>query len=159
VEVTPGGYRVCTVSYPEATGCAQTGGCCTTNDCPQGKTCFPEPLAPSCSGVIGIDSNVCAGDQCTDDSCGSSGICAPRGTFGRKVRMCVPASCRRDTDCTLFNSGICAPVTGGCCGNPFGLYCVYPFGCRNNGDCATGNCTIDQQGYSNCSSNPLICPL
>ena len=161
VEVTPGGYRVCAVKYPEANGCSPAGGCCQSSDCPGGATCFPSPIAPSCSGVVIIDGNVCASDQCSSDSaCGSAAICAPAGTFMRKVRMCVQAACRRDTDCTMAPGGICAPVSGGCCDIPYGLYCVYPNkGCRSNADCPTGNCALDPQGFSVCSTTPLICPL
>jgi hypothetical protein len=162
VEVTPGGYRVCAVKVPEVNGCTVgVSGCCSSSECQGGRKCYASPLAPNCSGAVIIDNNVCASDTCTSDSaCGANGICAPAGTFMRKVAMCVPAACRHDTDCTGAPGGICAPVSGGCCDIPYGLYCVYPNkGCRSNADCQTGNCALDPQGFSVCSSSPLICPL
>jgi hypothetical protein len=162
VEVTAGGYRVCAVKFPEASTCAGPGECCKTSDCQSGQICYPEPLAPACGGPVVIDGNVCSGDLCTSDAaCGANEICAPAGTFERKVRMCVPAGCRLDTDCKASPGGICAPVSGGCCNAPFGLYCVYPgVGCRSNADCASGNCQIDANaGYTICSNGPIICPV
>lgn len=159
VEVTPGGYRVCAVKFPEATSCAMPGQCCQTSDCQNGAICYPEPLAPVC-GPVSVSGNVCSSGTCTSDStCGANSICAPAGTFDRKVRMCVPAGCLRDVDCKDAPGGICAPVSGGCCDLPIGLYCVYPgSGCRDNSDCSAGNCAVDPKGFSFCSASPLLCP-
>jgi hypothetical protein len=162
VEVTPGGYRVCTTPYPEATSCTGSpgsGGCCKSSDCSNGAKCYPTPLAPQCGGIIAIGSNVCSADICTSDtSCGTGQICVPAGTLDRKVRMCVPAGCHHDTECTAAPGGICAPISGGCCSGAVGLSCVYPGGCRQNKDCASGNCQIGPKGAA-CSADPPVCPL
>lgn len=160
VEVTPGGYRVCTVPYPPVTSCSGVPQqCCSSADCNSGSICYAAPLAPNCGGIIAFGSNVCSSDVCTSDSaCGSGSICVPAGTMDRKVRMCVPADCHRDTDCIKAPGGICAPVTTGCCNGTTGLYCVYPGGCRSNKDCASGNCELDQTGAAACASGPAICP-
>jgi hypothetical protein len=161
VEITPGGYRVCTTHFPEATSCSGAQECCQSSDCKAGATCYPTPLAPTCGGIVMIDSNVCASDMCASDAdCGATEICVPAGTLDRKVRMCVPHGCHRDTDCNAATGGVCAPVSGGCCSGGIGLYCVYPgVGCRKNADCASGNCTIDSKGASQCSTSRLVCPL
>ena len=162
VEITPGGFRVCRVDFPEATMCVEPtlDECCTTADCPMG-TCMAQPLVPYCGGPQPLEYNVCAVDQCSSDAeCGDSNICAPAGTLGRKVAACAFSGCKLDTDCGAEAGGICAPVTDPCCSNPTGLFCVYPSdGCRSSSECADGSyCSVDADGRALCVPGFPACP-
>ena len=132
--------------------------CCTTADCTKGK-CFGTPVIPFCGGAQPVDHNGCAEDQCAADSdCGADAFCAAIPMLGRKVRACIPASCRHDSDCTAAAGGICAPVNNPCCGEAAGLFCVYPSdGCRTDADCVTGYCQpgVDR---AKCEGGGPICP-
>ena len=161
VELTPGGYRVCQIDYPEASSCLDPSidECCTTADCAFGS-CYATPIVPFCGGAEQQPFNVCVADQCADDAaCGAGSICAPAGTLARKVRACAPASCKVNADCTAEPSGVCAPVVDPCCGYPAGLHCVYPGGCRSNTDCPGGYCELGQDGATRCMTGAPICPL
>lgn len=160
VEVTPGGYRVCQVTYPEATSCDDPADtCCDTSECASGA-CFETPIVPFCGGVQPQVMNVCVADQCdSDDVCGPNTICTPAGTLDRKVRACATAMCKVDSDCGAEAGGVCAPVTDPCCGFAAGLYCVYPSdGCRSNQDCPGGYCELTAEGRTRCATGGPLCP-
>jgi hypothetical protein len=108
--------------------------------------------------------NVCAADQCQSDAdCQITGqapgyICAPAGTLNLQARACVYAGCRTDADCTASPGGMCAPVPDSCCQTVYGLYCVYPGGCRFNSDCQTGQYCSNNGTSTSCVSGAPICP-
>ncbi len=69
-------------------------------------------------------------------------------------------ACTADDDCTAKPGGICAPVKNPCCPSWDGLFCVYPDGCRTDGDCAEGShCEVNwTEGTGECVSGPVACP-
>lgn len=162
VEISPGGFRVCKATFEEAMNCVSMDfdQCCQTSDCDPGFTCFPWPATPYCGGAAPIEHNECMKDQCTSDAECGGGICAPTGTMANKVRVCVQASCKLDTDCTAENGGICPVVYGSCCQEPVGLFCVYPGnGCRKNSDCGPNEiCLVKPDGTARCEVGEPLCP-
>jgi len=149
VEVTPGGFRVCTTTPVESNGCVQP--------CPAGEKCFSE--FGYCGGIVGPM------DQCYADACQNMGdckagdICVAAGVLGRPVNMCMALGCKHDTDCTAAPGGSCAPVDSACCGIIESLYCVYPGeGCRHETDCAGGYCANDGT-KSFCMPGMAPCPI
>jgi hypothetical protein len=170
VELTPGGYKVCTHFPPEATMC--TGGtgpmvdqCCTSADCKNGGKCYSTTNLPFCGGPAVQVYNMCVTDQCTDDaSCTGSGanrICVPAGSVGSPARSCFTAYCHTDAECTAQPGGACVVVRASCCNLPAGLGCVYPGGCTKDEDCGQGNsCHLDAAtGTGKCAAGPAICPV
>lgn len=162
VAVTPGGFRVCLIPPTPAAACgSQLDQCCPDQPCAGGEACLPSPLVPLCVGIAMEPHNQCATDQCSDDKdCGAAQICAPAGTLGRRIRACLPAGCKTDSDCTAGVGGVCAPVQEPCCNNVAGLYCRYPgTGCRKNGDCpSTQYCDVSS-GAAVCTTGSPLCPL
>ena len=160
VEMTPGGWRVCSVPPDPATTCSQPGfdECCDTSECAMG-TCLTAPVVPYCGGPQPLDNNVCAVDQCQSDAeCGAGAFCSSGPMLGRKVRACIPAACRLDSDCAAEAGGACVPVVEPCCGASAGLFCVYPSdGCRSDADCPGGYC---QPGLdrATCQEGGPACP-
>jgi len=118
------------------------------------------PVQPFCGGVFMGSANVCAADQCQSDAdCGSpSEICAPAGTMNLQARACVYAGCRTNADCSASPGGVCAPVPDACCQTVYGLYCVYPAGCRDNSDCPSGHYCAPDGNSTSCQSGGPICP-
>lgn len=110
--------------------------------------------------------NRCVADECAADAdCSGGGtqhICAPAGMSGNPTRVCLTAYCKTNADCTSKAGGYCAPVSDPCCGVTVGLACIYPDGCRNNGDCASDgsqHCEIDgAAGEGVCKDGPAACP-
>jgi hypothetical protein len=167
VALTPGGYKVCTRTPPEATACTPSvlDQCCTSADCTGGGKCYAVLNLPSCGGGPPLQPhNECATDQCTDDaSCTGSGgvpmICLPAGVYGNPARSCFTAYCHTGADCTAQGAGACLPVTQPCCSAPAGLGCVYTGGCANGNVCGSGyTCELDPAtGTGRCG--PIsICP-
>ena len=159
VELSPGGYRVCSQPVAEATSCPGRGPdeCCKTTDCKTGA-CYEWPLSPYCGGAFPVPRNVCAEEGCTTlADCGGGAVCVPKGALGYKVRACLPATCLRDSDCTASPGGTCAPVRKPCCAGTYGLYCVYPGGCRTSADCPGGYCDLVGDTPT-CRTGPPLCP-
>jgi hypothetical protein len=166
-EVTPGGFKVCLSSPPEATACGANqpqDQCCTSADCSKGK-CYLSTSFPYCGGPAMAEYNLCAADQCASaaDCKGDlPAICTPAGAFGWPVRECVVALCETNADCNAKQNGYCAPVNTTCCNVPAGLACVYPGGCRADADCASDgskHCELDQSSKSGvCKDGPALCP-
>jgi hypothetical protein len=169
VELTPGGYKVCTHFPPEATACtpSQLDQCCTSADCKGGGKCYAVTDLPSCAGIASPPHNECVTDQCTDDAACTGGgadvpmICIPAGAAGYPARSCFPAYCHTSASCTAHPGGACVPVHEACCGHLAGLGCVYPGGCVENADCGQGNsCQLDSTtGTGTCVAGPPICPV
>jgi hypothetical protein len=167
VEVTPGGFRTCAQTPPEATQCHSPPAmdqCCSSAECAKGK-CFEAPLG--CGGPQPIPSNACLEDACASDAaCAIDsppphvGVCVHAGVFGVPVDTCMTFGCRLDSDCQAEPGGLCEPITDPCCGRPLGLYCVYPQGgCRSNADCASGHCQVAPDGSrATCVPGPTACP-
>lgn len=161
VEITPGGFRVCKVSFAPAETCGQPDfdECCSSADYSSGETCLAAPLTPYCGGPAPLEYNACGKDECAADLECPAGLCAPTGTLGNKVRACYSASCLLDSDCTALAGGICAPVVEPCCNQPVGLFCVYPGGCRTTSDCGQGEyCEIQPDGSTECVVGDIACP-
>lgn len=159
VELSPGGYRVCAQPVTEATSCPGRGpdACCKTADCTTGA-CYEWPLSPYCGGAFPVPHNVCAEEGCaTLADCGAGAVCVPKGALGYKVRACLPARCLRDSDCTAAAGGTCAPIRKPCCSGTYGLYCVYPGGCRSSADCAGGYCDVTGD-TTKCQTGVPPCP-
>ena len=163
LEITPGGWRSCTFTPPEATTCSEPplDECCNSAECAYGK-CLPAPVVPSCGGAQPLVYNVCATDQCQDDSpcssAGYDGVCLPAPMLGRDVRACMPVDCRVNADCTVEPGGYCAPVEDPCCGDAAGLFCVYPSnGCRTSAACPNGYCQPAAEG-AHCEPGVPMCP-
>lgn len=165
-ELTPGGFRVCEVVVPEATVCDPSGPiedeCCSTSECAEGS-CHASTSLPYCGGVELPQFNRCVVDECVSDAeCsgnGSGAICAPAGVLGQPARKCVTAFCRTSADCTAEAGGYCAPIDNPCCGQPSGLGCVYPSGCRGDSDCTSGYCDLDYTtGRGTCMPGNPACP-
>ena len=163
VEVTPGGYKVCTSMPVEATMCSGTGmppdECCASADCAEGK-CYLSTDLPYCGGPAMATYNRCVTDGCaTDADCGTNAICAPVGAFGNPVRACFPAFCKTNADC---GDGSCAPIQDSCCAEPAGLACVKAGGCQKDSDCAADGsqyCDIDAATKSSvCKMGGKPCP-
>jgi len=164
VAITPGGWRSCADPPVEATQCQNPSWdqCCSTADCIGGTgICLVEPIVPFCGGAMPEPYNVCATDECTDDSAckgpGYDGICLPAPMLGRKVRSCLSVPCHVNSDCTAEAGGYCAPVDDPCCYAPSGLYCVYPSGCRTDADCPGGYCEPSSAG-AQCKPGGPVCP-
>ena len=163
VEITPGGWRSCTFTPPEATTCTnpQFDECCNTGECLQG-TCLLAPLVPYCGGPQPLEYNMCGTDQCQSDTIcmggGYDGVCLPAPMLGRQVRACMSVSCRVNADCTAEGGGYCAPIDDPCCNDAAGLYCVYPSnGCRSSADCPSGYCQPSAEG-THCEPGGPACP-
>lgn len=161
VAVAPGGFRVCTDVVVPAEACTKSSfdECCTTTECTEG-TCLTTPITPLCAGVQMEPHNVCAVDECQNegDCPGGDSVCLSAPMLGHKVRSCFTATCHTDLDCGAEAGGICAPVAEPCCGGVVGLFCVYPSdGCRSNGDCPDGYCSVDGDRAS-CEPGAPICP-
>ncbi|MCC6213713.1 MAG: hypothetical protein IT376_02510 [Polyangiaceae bacterium] len=167
--MTPGGWHICTSVPQEVTKCNGSSGdeCCDSTECSDGDKCYEGPETPRCGGIIGWGGNVCASDLCTSDSsCSAEGdVCVPKGSWGFPIRFCLPASCRVDADCGLYEGGYCAVIHEPCCGNPAKLGCVYPTknGCHESSDCSSGGASHCEpngpNGYPECQPDGPICPL
>lgn len=157
VELTPGGFRVCSTEPPGPQLCTDAGGsgpfsdeCCTT--CAQGVC----SLVTSCGGAFMVPHNQCLEDACTKNSdCGPKGLCMPRGAGGR-MRYCLANNeCLIDEDCNQGPNGACVLTTTvgpaamcspwGCGSLPDGpyvgsLHCEYNAECTRDVDCGNGHC-------------------
>lgn len=160
VELTPGGWRVCTQARIEVDMCSGEGagvdecGCDDAPICEGGVACLRGPLTPSCGGIAPVSTNMCAIDACTADAdCGEGSICSPERVLGRQVRTCMGAPCRTNANCTDSPGGICAPIADPCCGAAF-LGCVYAGGCRTGADCDDGRHCMGGV----CSDGDILCP-
>jgi hypothetical protein len=162
VELIVGGYRVCVSPVAEATTCSiPAGQCCKSADCSAtaaGSKCVLGPAQPSCGPAV-LPSNVCVSDGCKNasDCTGDNAICQPAGVFGSKAARCVTGGCRFDRDC-LGQGASCAPVVDSCCNALVGLYCVYPNGCRRDGDCGAGQHCAIQGNRTTCVAGAVACP-
>lgn len=164
-EVTPGGFRVCTVLPQPTTTCDSPGvdQCCPGVPCPDNATCLAGPLVPVCG--VSAAQNQCGVDQCFQDAdCLGTDICGVAGTLGLKIRACLVARCKVNADCAEHPGGTCAPVEDPCCGVIAGLFCVYPGhgGCRSNNDCpaspqAGSFCFPDEAGVASCQNGAPTC--
>lgn len=154
VELTAGGYRVCSYPPPAPQPCANGAPsppdeCCGT--C-AGGTCT---LATSCGGAFIMPHNACAISRCaTDADCGANGVCLPTGVGSPYARTCMPSNeCLRHSDCTAAPDGVCALVgtigplpqcaPWACPGSSStqvanGLMCIYGSECADDVDCAPG---------------------
>ena len=165
VELTPGGYRVCSTPVMDATSCTGGGGitldqCCDTGECAPGSRCVNSSGVPFCGGAFMEPRNLCYADQCGADSeCGTGRLCLPAEVFGFPYRRCTSAGCRADADCSDSPGGQCVPVQNPCCGIPIGLGCAYPDTCRDSSDCPSGWCDIGPDGNTFCQSRSMECPL
>jgi hypothetical protein len=170
-ELSPGGFRVCVSPIAPATTCDAPGldQCCLPDmPCPNNEPCLAGPLVPFCTGVQIQPYNQCAVDQCSKDAdCATSQICGLAGALGLRIRACLYAACKLDTDCTAHPGGICAPVKQPCCGATAGLFCIYPSsnGCRTDADCPpiaghpSRYCAPDSTtGVAACQDGTPICP-
>ena len=162
VELSPGGYRVCTAPVLPVSMCSaspELDQCCKTADCTSpGAQCQQWPLTPYCGGAFPIPHNVCASDECKNNSdCPGLAVCVPSGAFGYKNRQCLTVSCLRDSQCTAASGGQCVPIKDPCCGAIRGLFCVYPGSCRTNADCPSGYCE-PAGARTQCKSGPPPCP-
>jgi hypothetical protein len=170
VELTPGGWKVCSFIPPEATACTtpppmQPEACCTSADCPGGK-CYANVVLGYCGGPAMPPANDCIPDGCTnDDACIHDNpdpwICIPAGVYGDPATQCFPAFCKTNADCVAAPGGVCRPVMNACCGTSLGLACVYPGGCSTATDCGEdAHCEIDTaKGTSKCVPGATICPV
>jgi hypothetical protein len=164
--VTPGGYKVCLATVPEATQCTPhpvgPDECCSSADCKHGG-CYSSANVPSCDTPL---HNECVVDACTNDAeCHGETpeICVPAGAWGYARRACIQAYCHTDADCTAAPCGRCAVIYGLCCPEPQGIGCVYPGGCHDDDDCWTATdggepyCAL-QDGTGQCFGGPMLCP-
>ena len=166
VELTVGGYRVCSYPPPAPEECTTGGGgggggggpglgdeCCGT--CAGGATCT---LQTSCGGAFINPHNVCVTSECAVNAdCGPSGVCLPTGVGSTYARTCMTTNeCLHHTDCTAAPNGICAlagtigpasecsPWTcgGGSATTQVanGLTCIYGSECSDDADCPKGHC-------------------
>src|SRR5262249_31290702 len=102
--------------------------------------------------------NECGADSCQSDADCVNGVCVVAGALTYKVRGCMYAACKVNADCTAEPGGECVPVADPCCGNPAGLFCVYPSnGCRSTADCSSGSCGTNGQ-RAECKAGFPICP-
>jgi hypothetical protein len=116
---------VCGDMPAEATACLdKLDECCSTADCVTG-TCFTTPITPYCGGPAPIDYNVCAVDLCENqgDCPGNDSVCIPGPMLGYKVRACIYAQCRHDTDCDAGRAESALRSTNHA-GDTTGLYCL-----------------------------------
>jgi hypothetical protein len=148
-----GGYRVCQYPVIEATGCSSPDdGCCTTSDCGTGEKCLETPLTSFCAGIQPQPINVCAADSCgMAGDCGTDEFCAPAGTVGNKIAVCMKAAC--SGVCGQESLSPCALVREPCCSTPIGFMCIPNDGCQSNADCAMGYCEA-----GTCTDGSPICP-
>lgn len=156
IELTPGGYRVCQYPVVEATSCTtKIDLCCNSLDCEGvGESCLVTPITPFCGGVQQQPHNECAADQCaTDADCDTDEICAPAGTLGSQIRVCLTTACQGG--CA---PGVpCAVIRNPCCGAPLGLFCAS--GCLTDADCPGGYCDVDQETQESvCRDGAPLCP-
>ena len=164
VELTPGGFRVCTYLPPSPQPCTDAGPfpdeCCGT--CATGRC----TLETSCGGAYVNPHNVCEVDECTSNSdCGSDGICLPTGVGSPYKRTCLHGNweCLTDSDCHGFGAGNCVMygVIGSldqcapwaCAGAPRvipanPLRCMYESTCFDDSSCAPNQ---------HCESSPYSC--
>ncbi|MBK6692758.1 MAG: hypothetical protein IPG50_11195 [Myxococcales bacterium] len=175
VELTPGGFSVCSTEPPGPQLCTDAGGggpfadeCCTS--CAQGVC----SLVTSCGGAFMVPHNACIEDACTTNAdCGPKGLCMPRGA-GERMRYCLAKNeCLRDSDCTQAPNGACVLTTTvgpattcspwGCSGlggptytGP--LHCEYGAECTRDADCGNGHCDRIG-GRLRCEPAPrAVCP-
>jgi len=156
VELTVGGYRVCSYPPPAPEQCTNgpspADECCGT--CASG-TCT---LQTSCGGAFIMPHNVCAASDCTVNAdCGANGVCLPTGVGSPYARTCMTSNeCLHHSDCVAAPDGVCALVgtigplqqcaPWGCPGGSAtqvanGLACIYGSDCSDDADCsATGHC-------------------
>lgn len=147
-----GSYRVCQFPPVPATDCSgsKLDTCCSADDCPREQDCFATPITPFCGGIKLEPHNECAGDQCQADAdCGDASICAPAGTVGNKVKMCLAAACTGI--CGQESLSPCALMRDPCCGNPVGFYCA--FECHTDEECPDGYCNL-----GTCETGVPACP-
>ncbi len=161
VELIAGGYRVCQFPTVEATVCTAQGQdeCCSTADCTKpGDKCIFGPFPGSCGGALMLPRNQCVKDLCAAPAdCKTDEICAPAGTLGSKVRVCLAAPCKQATCLTSQeNVGWCAAIKSPCCAAPLGVFCAK--GCLTDVDCPNGYCDVDPQGLTVCKPGGPICP-
>jgi hypothetical protein len=166
VPLTAGGYRVCISIPPEASTCSSGGGdtCCTSADCAMtnGGGCYSGTDLQFCGGAF-PGFNQCVSNDCLKDAdCGAKAICVLAGSFGLPKRVCLPAFCKTDADCTAKPGGGCTLIgSNPCCQlpSPDGLGCVYPGSCVSDIDCAGGACHLDPNtGASACGPASPGCP-
>jgi hypothetical protein len=164
LELSPGGYQVCSFPPAEQTRCwGDADECCSSDDCAQGKcltTGDPEPRRVD--DFDGHLHNACLSDECSGDSCGADRVCVPAGTLGpSEVNICMVAKCHQDADCTSEPDGVCRLVNDPCYKRPWGLFCSYPrTECLNDLDCDAGYyCGVAANGTDvGCMPLPLVCP-
>jgi hypothetical protein len=164
VELSAGGYRVCTNGPLEVQGCAGEGSladeCCTSGDCEAGL-CVRLPGPTYCGGPFIEEHNACASDECQNaDDCShhDNGVCFPAGAYGYPVATCAAGACQTDDDCSDEKGGLCLLVQSPCCATR-SLACVYPGGCRSLADCpdSSNSCQIED-GRAVCSDALPVCP-
>jgi len=156
IELSPGSYRVCQYSAVEATSCTSKSDiCCNSLDCEGvGESCLLTPITAFCAGVQQKPHNQCASDQCASDAdCEKDQICAPAGTLGNQIRVCLTATCTGQ--CA---GGVpCAVIRNPCCGAPLGLFCAP--GCLIDADCPGGYCDVDPETQESvCVDGAPVCP-
>lgn len=156
IELSPGSYRVCQYPIVEATSCpSKLDICCSSLDCEGvGASCLLTPITAFCAGIKQQPHNECASDQCvSDDDCGQDQICAPAGTLGNQIRVCLTATC--EGQCA---GGVpCAVIRNPCCGAALGLFCAP--GCLTDADCPDGYCDVDPGTQESiCVDGAPICP-
>jgi hypothetical protein len=161
IPIVPGGFRTCWLAYLEASNCTGSNldECCDSGDC-IGGTCQQWPAKPYCGGAPIEFHNVCVTDECSSSAdCGPGMACAAAGTIHNKMRICIPAWCEVDADCTAEPGGICGPIASPCCYEAVSLGCVYPSdGCMSEGDCPGTYCMVGNDGRAKCATSLPSCP-
>jgi hypothetical protein len=167
VELTVGGYRVCSPGPLETSECPPSdppsteNECCNSMECSTGL-CVRGPSPAYCGGPAIQPYNYCATDECdssADCEHVPNGACFPAGFANFPVATCIPGDCRIDADCTGDPPGRCLIVESECC-RVKRLACVYPDGCRSLADCTDDSLScriVDGRGV--CSPEPVECPL
>lgn len=152
------GFSACALEQPGLLADAGTSArneCDTATPCSTG-TCYTLGVAATDQCAPGgFDvRNLCLSDECSRDAdCPNGGSCMPPGVVGTSQltnapqRVCLPAACKVDADCTARPGGVCGLVQAQCTGASVGLWgfrggevaCVYPDGCTQLGDCPNGH--------------------
>lgn len=148
-EVVPGGFRTCVGQLQEVSTCMNPAldECCDSSECETGVCALSVSYPSGPCGLGGADSlNQCLADACgTNDDCGSGEVCAWQEVDG-VVRLCTPAHCQSDADCTAAPFGRCAYIPGECVELSGGsdyrepqLACIYAGDyCLADSDCDSG---------------------
>ncbi|MEE2789445.1 MAG: hypothetical protein VX589_19055 [Myxococcota bacterium] len=113
-------------------------GCCEDEECGENAVCMRSAHGVNgsyCGGAPPPEENRCYSDRCTtNEDCRATEVCVPKGAFNFKYSRCVPASCRRDTDCNTRAGGACRAFITRC--STQGYSCHYDDDpCRLDSDC------------------------